>query len=104
MAENTILTLEMLRNELSPIRGAIATLQQQVGDVRERLDSIDIHMKSADRNITILLQDTRMIRAAVNDIAREHVSAGEVEALHQDVTRLAERMSTVEVRLDQLEK
>lgn len=55
------------------------------------------------RAIGLLHQDVRMIRSAVNDIARSHVSTGEVEALHADVNSLLERMTTVEARLDTME-
>ncbi len=40
------------------------------------------------RTLDILLQDTRMVRGAVNDMAKESVTAGEVEAIHHDLNRL----------------
>jgi hypothetical protein len=53
---------------------------------RERRITIgqNIHARTLD----ILSQDTRMIRAAVNDIARVDVTAGEVEVMHDDINRL----------------
>ena len=38
---------------------------------------IAVHIRKLD----MLQQDTRMIRGAVNDFARENVTAGEVEAI-----------------------
>ena len=44
-----------------------------------------------------------MIRTAVNDIARTHLSTGEVEPLHTDVNGLLERVAQIEARLDMTE-
>jgi hypothetical protein len=36
----------------------------------------------------VMKQDLREIRAALNDMARTNVTAGEIEALHTDLNRL----------------
>lgn len=50
-----------------------------------------------------LRQDIRMLRGAVNDIARENVTPGEIEALHHDVNRVMEQQKELAARIDALE-
>jgi ubiquinone biosynthesis protein UbiJ len=63
------------------------------------------------RLLDILQQETRLIRAAVNDIARTNVTTGEIEALHADVNRvqaenaiLAAKVATLERRMNELQE
>jgi hypothetical protein len=81
------LTLETLRSELAPIRA--------------RLDGLPLLGEA----ISTLQRDMRLLRAAVNDIARTNITAGEVEAMHTDIDRalaeirnLAARVMTLETR------
>jgi len=55
------------------------------------------------RTLDILLQDTRMVRGAVNDMAKETVTAGEVEAIHHDLNRLQQQVSELTARLEIVE-
>src|SRR5260370_40572791 len=91
--------LEMLRGgqtDMAGIRTDIAGLKTDVAELRRQGN---IHARTLD----ILSQDTRMIRAAVNDIARVDVTAGEVEAMHDDINRLRTEVTELTVRVDELE-
>jgi hypothetical protein len=68
--------LEILRG----LQTDIAGLKTDVAELRRQGN---IHARTLD----ILSQDARMIRAAVNDITRVDVTAGEVEAMHDDINR-----------------
>jgi FtsZ-binding cell division protein ZapB len=53
--------------------------------------------------IPVLQQDIRMLRDAVNDFARENVTAGEIESVHTDLNRLQEKTLDLDTRLRALE-
>jgi hypothetical protein len=76
MTEN--LVLEILRGLQTDITGLKTDITGLKMDMAELRRQGNIHARALD----ILSQDTRMIRAAVNDIARVDVTAGEVEAMH----------------------
>lgn len=82
----TELTLETLRAELAPLHA--------------RVDGLPL-LGSA---IAALQRDVRMLRAAINDMARVNITAGEVEALHDDINSIQERQTSIETRLATLER
>jgi hypothetical protein len=82
--------LRVIRDDLAAMKANMATMQ--------------VSITGLTRSVSLLHQDVRMIRAAVNDIAREHVSTGEVEALHTDVNSLLDRMAQLEARMDAIEQ
>jgi Cu/Ag efflux protein CusF len=90
MTEN--LVLEILRG----LQTDIAGLKTDVAELRRQGN---VHARTLD----ILSQDARMIRAAVNDIARVDVTAGEVEVMHDDINRLRTEVTALTVRVDELE-
>jgi ubiquinone biosynthesis protein UbiJ len=45
-----------------------------------------------------------MIRAAVNDLAKENVTSGEMEAVHDDLTQLRREVDELTVRLEAIEE
>jgi hypothetical protein len=47
---------------------------------------------------------TDMARAAVNDLAKENVTPGEMEAVHDDLTRLRREVDELTVRLEAVEE
>jgi ubiquinone biosynthesis protein UbiJ len=51
-----------------------------------------------------LRQDVRMLRAAINDMARVNITAGEVEALHTEIDRMQTKQMELETRLAALEQ
>jgi hypothetical protein len=96
--EMTELTLEILRAELAPIHTRLGTIEARVAG-----------LPLIGAAIETLRQDVRMLRTAINDMARVNITAGEVEALHFDIDRvqaenmeLATRLATVERLLEEL--
>jgi hypothetical protein len=66
---------------LQRIQSDLAALNRDVGEMK-------LDVRSHTSLLNILLQDTREIRSAINDIERTRVSTGEIEALHHDVNRV----------------
>jgi prefoldin subunit 5 len=100
MSETDGLTLEMLRAELTPIHAEIA-------NIRVRVDGLPL----LGAAIESLRHDVRTLRAAINDMARVNITAGEVEALHADVDKaqadnlaLAARVATLERLINELQE
>jgi len=50
-----------------------------------------------------LLHDIRLMRAAMTDLAKEKITPGEIEVLHDDVSKLHAAVYEVKGRLDLLE-
>ena len=46
----------------------------------------------------------RLVRAAVNDIAKENVTPGEMEAVHNDLTQLRREVDTLTARIEIVEE
>jgi len=82
----TELTLEILRSELAPIRAAV--------------DGVPI----INRALVVVQPDIRALRAAFNDFALQHVTQGEIGALHHDVNRVQEENRELERRIITLER
>ena len=79
------LTFEDLKSELAPVRAL--------------LDGMPL----IHRALAVLQRDSRMIRAAVNDMARTNLTSGEVEALHEDVDRVQGEVAELSVRVAAIE-
>jgi hypothetical protein len=75
------LVLEILKS----IQADVATIKSELG----------LH----GRLIDVLVRDGRMIRAALNDLGKTRVSAGEAEAMHTDINDLIVRVTKIEERL-----
>jgi cell division protein FtsB len=69
-----------------------------------KVDRLSDESAAHTRALDILQQDTRLIRAAVNDIARTNVTSGEVEALHHDVNRVQAENATLAAKVATLER
>lgn len=87
------LTIETLRAEIAPVR-------EEIAQIRARVDGLPLIGAAIDT----LRQDVRMLRAAINDMARVNITAGEVEALHADVTRVQTRHMELSTRLATVER
>jgi hypothetical protein len=91
-----------------------AILRAELVPIAARLDAIEARVSGLPligSAIEVLRRDTRPLKAAINDMGRTNITAGEVEALHADIDRLqnegievATRLATMEQRLDDLEK
>jgi hypothetical protein len=86
------LVLTMLRNLDTKVDRVIADMAELRTDVR-----------SHTRTLNILVQDTRLTRAAMNDVARESVTPGEVEAIHHDLNRAMQELAMLAARLEIVE-
>jgi ubiquinone biosynthesis protein UbiJ len=86
----TDLTLEDIRT----------VLQTELAPIRTKLNGLPL----IHRSIGEIRQELRMVRAAINDIAKTNITSGEVEALHDDVNRLQDRQNELEARLLTLEE
>src|SRR5262249_132142 len=71
-------------------------LKAELGPVDALLNGLPLIRKA----LSVLQRDSRMIRAALNDMARENVTAGEVEALHDDVDRVQNELGELAVRVE----
>lgn len=73
-------------------------------DVEIKLTELQGMTAGHTRTLNVLQQDVRLIRAAVNDIARTDVTSGEVEAIHHDLNRLQQQVSELTARLEIVER
>jgi chromosome segregation ATPase len=115
------LTLEMLREELAPIRTQLDALGGEVGAVHTRVDALggEVDGLRADlaairpnvegipllqRAISTIHQEQRMMKVAINEIARTQFTSAEVEALHSDVNSVEATHLELETRILTLER
>jgi chromosome segregation ATPase len=115
------LTLEMLRAELAPIGTRLDALSGEVAAMRARVDGLggDVAGLRAEiaairpnvegipllqRAISIIHQEQRMMKAAINEIARTQFTSAEVEALHSDVNSVQATHLELETRILTLER
>ena len=115
------LTLEMLREELAPIRTRLDALGGEVAGTRTRLDALGgaVAGLRADlaairpnvegipllqRAISTIHQEQRMMKIAINEMARAQFTSAEVEALHSDVNSVQATHLELETRIVTLER
>ena len=98
MTENVV--LEILR----VIHTDISGLKTDIAGLRTDLSTVKTEVRSHTRVLDMLQQDTRLIRPAVNDIARVDVTSGEVEALHHDVHRVQREIALLAERVEAIEE
>ena len=70
------------------------TLDNNIEAVRVRVDGLPLIGNAIDvvqRDVRGLQHDLRMVRAAINDMGHTNITAGEVEAMHEDIDRMLER-------------
>jgi hypothetical protein len=104
----TELTIETLHGELETLRIAlvdhvrseVAGVCSEVAMVRARVDGLPIIGNAID----VLQRAMRMLRAAINDLARTNITAGEVQALHDDLDRALAKQADLEARVAALEQ
>jgi hypothetical protein len=73
------LTLELLRSELDQ------ALDKGLEPVRSELAFIRARVTMVGSAVDVLQRDFRMIKAALNDIAKTSVTSGEFDALHEEL-------------------
>jgi ubiquinone biosynthesis protein UbiJ len=89
-----------MRAGFAEIRAELAGVRGELANVRTRVDGVPI----LGMAIETLRHDVRTLRAAINDMARINITAGEVEALHADVDRMGTKQIELEARLSALER
>lgn len=65
--------------------------------------TLEFISRQVERGFAEVRADIRMLRAALNDLARENVTAGEVAAIHFELNRLAAQLSELAARVDILQ-
>lgn len=88
-------TLEILQ----VVRG-METMLRTIG---HEVTGLEAGQQRLNDQITVLQQDTRMVRAAINEMEVTRFTSGEAEALHTDVSRLQHDYYGLTVRLGKLE-
>src|SRR5436190_24085405 len=76
--------------ELASIRAELASVRAELSPIAGRLDAIEARVNGlplVGEAISILQRDVRLVRAAINDMGRTNITAGEVEAMHSDLDR-----------------
>jgi hypothetical protein len=108
MSDDAILEiLHAIQADVAIVKADLASVK---GDHGRKLDMLQQDtglmrgvLSGHTRTLSILLQDVRMVRGATNDFAKESVTPGEVEAMHQDLNRLQQEVSELTARLEILE-
>jgi hypothetical protein len=114
----TDLTLENLQAALLPLHSGLAELGSRINGLASAMASRVDGLASEMTNVRIrvdgipllgvavetLRHDVRMTRAAINDMSRVNITAGEVEAMHTDIDRTMARQDAIETRLATLER
>src|SRR5262249_30485126 len=105
--EPDALVLAMLRQldgKADPMGRDIDRMGGDIVGLKADMAAVKTELRIHTRTLNILLQEGLMVRAAVNDIARENVTPGEVEAIHHDLNQLRHDMSALTARLEILEE
>lgn len=75
--------------------------------ITDRLDRIEARVNGLPligEAIATLQRDSRALRAAINDIGRTNITAGEVEAMHDDIDRALAQLHELNTRITTLEQ
>jgi ubiquinone biosynthesis protein UbiJ len=94
------LVLEMLRR----LDAKVDRLDTKVDRVVADQTAMKTEQRTHSRTLGIVLQEGRLMRAAVNDIAKENVTSGEMEAVHDDLTQLRQEVDGLTVRIEMIEE
>lgn len=92
--------LSAVRADVSAMKGELSATKTDLTSVRIRVDGLPL----IGAAIEALQRDSRLLRAAINDMSRTNITAGEVEAMHEDLDRVMARQAELERRLITLEQ
>jgi hypothetical protein len=81
----------------------LRAIQSDLASVKTDMAGVKVDVRSHTGLLDILLQDVRLLRSAVNDIARTNVTSGEIGALHHDVNRVQQGLANLEARVEVIE-
>jgi len=82
----------------------LKVMQGDIAGLKTDMAAVKTEVRVHSRTLEILLQEGRLLRAAVNDFAKENVTPGEVEAIHHDLNRLRHEVSELTVRVEMIEE
>jgi hypothetical protein len=91
-------------NNSSAVMEILRVIHADLSMIKSDLGTVKLDVSSHSSLLNILLQDTREIRSAINDIERTRVSTGEIEALHHDVNRVQRGLAELGARVDAIER
>jgi prefoldin subunit 5 len=107
----TELTLEALRSELTaalePIRSELASVRAEIETIKVQISGLPLTaatLHELREDVRELRRETQLVKAAVNDMARVNITAGEVEALHDELDHIASEHAEIKARLELLER
>jgi DNA repair ATPase RecN len=82
--------------------------------INDKIDTIKIHISGLPLiaaslhelrdDVRELRRETRLVKAAINDMARVNITAGEVEVLHEELDKVASAQVDIRARLTLLEQ
>jgi DNA repair ATPase RecN len=82
--------------------------------INDKIDIIKIHISGLPLiaaslhelrdDVRELRRETRLVKAAINDMARVNITAGEVEVLHEELDKVANAQIDIKARLTLLEQ
>src|SRR5262249_25839672 len=97
--DNLVLAMvRQLDSKADPMGRDIDRMGGDIVGLKTDMAAVKTELRIHTRTLNILLQEGRMVRAAVNDIARENVTPGEVEAIHHDLNQLRHDISALPAR------
>jgi len=85
---------------LSAINGLEERLSMRLTRVEAHVNGLPLIGEA----IAVLQRDSRMVRAAINDMARINITAGEVESMHEDIDRTMAALRELSARVATLEQ
>ena len=97
----------VLREELAPINAGQDALRARVDKIAAALDAMRPNVDGIpflQRTLSTVQQEQRMMKAAINEIARTQFTSSEVDALHADVNAVQARDMELQTRLVTLER
>lgn len=91
--------LEMLKINAAVIGG----MDEMLRHLCQQVSGLEAGQGLLNDQITVLQQDVRMVRTAIDDMGATRFTAGEAQALHTDHNRLREDIYNLTVKVGKLE-
>jgi hypothetical protein len=82
----------------------LMAIQGDIAGLKDDMVTLKAELLVQSESFDVLLQEGRALHGAVNDAARRIVARGEVEAIHYELSRLRQVMSTLTVRVGMIEE
>ncbi|MCC6889552.1 MAG: hypothetical protein IT536_13545 [Hyphomicrobiales bacterium] len=99
MDADLLAALQRIEQRLDAIDGRFGTIDSRLDGIETRISGFPLIGEA----ISVLQRDIRLVRAAVNDIGKTNITAGEVEAMHTDIDRDLAELRDLAARVASLE-